>query len=126
MNQTAAAKASAEAALVLSKINRGGTIGVVKIGVAFSAMVYGVTCIGTFQYYRSAKSREDSWFIKTLVPMLWFLDSLHQALVMHIAYFYLVTNYANPMALLEAVWSIPSTIIVTVRLEARSNEPRCL
>ncbi|TBU53298.1 hypothetical protein BD310DRAFT_981196 [Dichomitus squalens] len=113
MNHTSTVEASAEASLILSKINRGGTIGVVNIGVAMSAMVYGVTCIQTFQYYRSAKSKEDSLFIKALVPSLWFLDSVHQALVMHVSYFYLITNYANPAALLQAVWSIPSTIIVT-------------
>ncbi|TBU27838.1 hypothetical protein BD311DRAFT_865912 [Dichomitus squalens] len=113
MSQTSTVEASAEASLILSKINRGGTIGVINIGVAMSAMVYGVTCIQTFQYYRSAKSKEDSLFIKALVPSLWFLDSVHQALVMHVSYFYLITNYANPAALLQAVWSIPSTIIVT-------------
>ena len=38
MNETAATETSAEAAQILASINRGGTIGVVYIGVAISAL----------------------------------------------------------------------------------------
>ncbi|PIL32260.1 hypothetical protein GSI_05505 [Ganoderma sinense ZZ0214-1] len=109
MNQTAAA---AETAFLLAHLNRGGTIGVSLIGVAVSAMIYGVTCIQTFQYYRSENYKEDQWIVKTLVPVLLVLDSTHEIFIIHIAYHYLITNYGNPQSLELVIWTIPAEIIV--------------
>ncbi|KAM5544663.1 hypothetical protein V8D89_001561 [Ganoderma adspersum] len=57
----------AEAALILASLNCGGTIGVVNIGVSISAMIYEITCIQTFQYYHSEKSKDDARGIQMLL-----------------------------------------------------------
>ncbi|KAI8969883.1 hypothetical protein BD414DRAFT_502460 [Trametes punicea] len=97
---------------ILSQIELGPTIGVTYLGVAISCMIYGVTCIQTFQYYRSPKGITDTLFLKLIVIALWLLDTAHQALIISIPYHYLILNYANPIALLTTVWSIPTEIIV--------------
>ena len=74
-----------QAALILASIDKGATIGVAYLGVAISAMyvssivdiesvgsrsscrIYGVTCIQTFQYYRSEKARADMTFLRFIV-----------------------------------------------------------
>ncbi|KAI8969879.1 hypothetical protein BD414DRAFT_540897 [Trametes punicea] len=103
-------------ALILSQIKLGPTIGVAYLGVAISSAIYGVTCIQTFQYFRSPKSITDMLFLKLIVIALWVLDSAHQAIIISILYHYLITNYANPAALLEAVWSIGTEIIVNAAI----------
>ncbi|KAI0759696.1 hypothetical protein BD413DRAFT_722215 [Trametes elegans] len=54
------------AALILSKISLGGTLGVMFLGVCVSSMLYGVTCLQTFMYYRSTKGKSDGSFFRTL------------------------------------------------------------
>ncbi|KAI0706365.1 hypothetical protein C8Q76DRAFT_749326 [Earliella scabrosa] len=75
-------------------------------------MIYGVTCIQTFQYYRSEKARADVTFLRFIVGFLWVLDTIHEVLIIMIPYYYLVTNYANPFALLRTYWAIPTEIIL--------------
>ncbi|KAI0759683.1 hypothetical protein BD413DRAFT_270492 [Trametes elegans] len=101
-----------ESALILSQIQLGPTIGVAYIGVALSSAIYGVTCIQTFQYFRSPRASSDMSLLKFIVIGLWMLDSAHQALIIEILYHYLILNYANPVALLRTTWSIPVEIIV--------------
>ncbi|KAI0636109.1 hypothetical protein C8Q77DRAFT_616362 [Trametes polyzona] len=101
-----------ENALILSQLALGPTIGVAYLGVAISSAVYGITCIQTFQYYRSPRGSADTPFLRFIVLILWMLDSTHQALIVQIVYHYLVLNYANASALLRTVWSIPTEIIV--------------
>ncbi|CCM06805.1 uncharacterized protein FIBRA_09106 [Fibroporia radiculosa] len=91
-------------------ITAGSTIGVGYLGTIVSGILYGVTCVQTFHYFRSVT--KDHWIIKVLVLTLLVLDTLHQALIIHVFYWYLIDNYLNPIALLESVWSIGSEIIV--------------
>ncbi|KAH9847870.1 hypothetical protein C2E23DRAFT_483043 [Lenzites betulinus] len=97
---------------ILSQLALGPTIGVAYLGVAISSAIYGITCIQTFQYYRSPRGSTDVPFLKFIVLILWMLDSSHQALIVQIVYHYLILNYANATALLRTVWSIPTEIIV--------------
>ncbi|KAL1949743.1 hypothetical protein VTO73DRAFT_8624 [Trametes versicolor] len=97
---------------IISQLQRGPTIGVAYIGVAISSALYGVTCIQTFQYYRTPRGRIDTRLLRLMVLVLWILDSTHQALIVHVMYYYLVQNYLNARALLDTVWSIPTEIIV--------------
>ncbi|KAM5543561.1 hypothetical protein V8D89_002812 [Ganoderma adspersum] len=46
--------------------NRGGTIGVGYLGVVFTSVVYGITCIQAFQYYRSPRAKTNVALIKYL------------------------------------------------------------
>lgn len=102
--------------LILAALDLGSTIGVAFIGVAISSMAYGVTCCQTFYYYRSNRGRADPWYYKTLVAVLLILDSLHQALIIHSLYYYLVENYGNSITLTMNVWSLSAEIIVNAAI----------
>ncbi|KAJ8469591.1 hypothetical protein ONZ51_g8892 [Trametes cubensis] len=67
-------------------------------------MLYGLTLHQSYRYYRLF--REDIKLIKTIVFSTVVLETIHIVLCMHICYYYLVTNYFNPLALLDGVWSI--------------------
>ncbi|KAJ3547928.1 hypothetical protein NM688_g5354 [Phlebia brevispora] len=88
------------AILKAAGITLGSTFGVVYFGVAFSSM--------------SRKARSDNWFLKSVVALMWILDSAHQALVIHLCYYYLILEYGNPMALGVNVWSLPSQMLLNI------------
>ncbi|KAI0731035.1 hypothetical protein C8Q76DRAFT_793137 [Earliella scabrosa] len=99
------------AAQVLANFDR-STIGVGYLGVVFSTLIYGVTCIQAVQYFRSSRSSTDPWFLRTFVAAIWFLDSLHQAMVIHCYYEYLITSWGIPERLLFIVWSLTGSLFV--------------
>ncbi|KAK7061421.1 hypothetical protein R3P38DRAFT_3166393 [Favolaschia claudopus] len=45
-------------------------------------------------------------YIKTLVGGVFVCDTVHQALISHTVYWYVISNYGNPDALPRLVWSI--------------------
>ncbi|RDX51317.1 hypothetical protein OH76DRAFT_324658 [Lentinus brumalis] len=100
------------AAEILDNLDRGGTIGVGYLGVVFSSLIYGITCIQTFQYFNSPKGRSDRAYLRVFVILVWILDTFHQALVIHSHYTYLVTGWGNVESLLFLVWTIPGSIMV--------------
>ncbi|KAI0040066.1 hypothetical protein FA95DRAFT_928202 [Auriscalpium vulgare] len=93
--------------------NRGGTIGVEYFGVIFSTILYGVTCIQTFHYFRSVKAGSDVWWIRAMVITLFVLDTTHEAFLIHVPYHYLITHYGDPEALLKNIWTIPFSIVIS-------------
>ncbi|GLB33468.1 hypothetical protein LshimejAT787_0103520 [Lyophyllum shimeji] len=80
------------------------TMGASLVGVICAAILYGVSCVQTWYYFD--KYRGDVWYIKTLVCGIWIFDSIHQGLISHTVYTYLITNYNNPEVLGNMVWSI--------------------
>ncbi|EDR02279.1 uncharacterized protein LACBIDRAFT_309640 [Laccaria bicolor S238N-H82] len=83
--------------------------------------LYGVSCVQTWYYFnRYSKVPEtvcfaarfifmvvqDVWYIKALVGGVWFFDSVHQMLISHTVYYYVISNYNNPAILTNMVWSI--------------------
>lgn len=80
------------------------TFGAYFIGVVISAVLYGVTCVQVWYYYVSYPT--DPWHIKTLVFAVFASDTVHQALITHSAYIYLVSDIVNPTGLADLVWSL--------------------
>ncbi|EIW57884.1 uncharacterized protein TRAVEDRAFT_29797 [Trametes versicolor FP-101664 SS1] len=101
---------------IFKEISLGGTLGVTFIGVCVSSMLYGVTCLQTFTYYRSAKAKNDGWLLWSLVAALLAFDSAHQAVVIHAVYNYLVLDFANPFKVINLVWSIPTEVVLNAIL----------
>ncbi|KAI0042901.1 hypothetical protein FA95DRAFT_1609820 [Auriscalpium vulgare] len=101
--------------------NRGGTIGVEYLGVIFSSILYGVTCIQTFQYFRSVKGGSDVWWVRAMVLALFTLDTTHEAFLIHVPYEQLITHYADPSALLKTIWSIPFAIVISAIIAFIAN-----
>lgn len=80
------------------------TLGATFIGVVVAAVLYGVTCLQTWHYYHTYGS--DTWRLKGLVLTVWVCDTVHQVLISHTVYTYLVTHYADPQYLGMLVWSL--------------------
>jgi len=57
-------------------------------------------------YYYFNRYPKDDYRLKLLVVFVWLLDTVHQALISHTSYTYLVTNYANPAYLGHIVRSL--------------------
>ncbi|EPT00014.1 hypothetical protein FOMPIDRAFT_1060560 [Fomitopsis schrenkii] len=86
------------------------TYGAVVIGAFLAAVLFGITNLQTFIYFQRYPS--DRLWNKISVCWLWLLDAVHLALCVHMVYWYLVTNFLNPFALVEIVWSFKAQIIV--------------
>ncbi|KAH8108733.1 hypothetical protein DFH11DRAFT_1070763 [Phellopilus nigrolimitatus] len=80
------------------------TFGAAFVGLVVSAVLYGLTLLQTYTYYRTYPN--DSARLKSLVFILWFLDSLHLVLCTNAIYWYLVTNFNNPENLELTYWSM--------------------
>ncbi|KAJ7062123.1 hypothetical protein C8F01DRAFT_124886 [Mycena amicta] len=80
------------------------TLGALLAGGLAATALWGVTCVQTFSFFMS-ESSERPW-LKTLVAFLWVLDTFDTILNGHILYFYLISNYFSPQAILVPVWSV--------------------
>jgi len=80
------------------------TLGAFLIGVLISAILYGVTCVQTLYYFRRYPS--DPWYIKLLVATVLASDTVHQALITHSLYTYLITDFGALQDLGLLVWSL--------------------
>ncbi|KAH7879333.1 uncharacterized protein C8R40DRAFT_1262886 [Lentinula edodes] len=111
------------------------TMGAMFIGVLFAAVLYGgewttnnhnkiaevsssdllllAACIQTWYYYIHQK---DRWPLRFLVAAVMIVDTLHQALIAHTVYTYLITNFGNAPELLNTVWSLLAEVLVNVRI----------
>lgn len=76
------------------------TLGALFIAVIIAMALWGVATLQMYWYYDNYT--KDPLWIKLFVLLVWSLDTVHQALITHSAYVYLVTNYTNP-AILETV-----------------------
>ncbi|KAG1762548.1 hypothetical protein EDD22DRAFT_953042 [Suillus occidentalis] len=94
----------------LPQVDLGVTFGALYIGVALSAVLFGLTNVQIFIYVQMHRDTKMTFF-KLIVIWLWILDALHLALVIHCIYYYLVTNYANFNALTEVIWSLKLQVV---------------
>ncbi|KAJ7063812.1 hypothetical protein C8F01DRAFT_35925 [Mycena amicta] len=81
------------------------TLGAAFVGFAVSCAAFGVCTNQAVTYF--ARYPEDRPAYKLLVVLIWVLTAIDQAFIGHVVYFYTVTNYANPLILLEHVaWTL--------------------
>ncbi|TBU53837.1 hypothetical protein BD310DRAFT_1042143 [Dichomitus squalens] len=80
------------------------TFGAVLIGTFLGLILYGVTVQQTTTYFRVYTA--DAFLMKFMIFCLALLDAGNAVVTIHVCYYYLVTNYFNPFALLDGVWSI--------------------
>ncbi|KAF7324579.1 hypothetical protein MKEN_00499200 [Mycena kentingensis (nom. inval.)] len=101
------------AALSLANFSIDDTLGAAFIGFAFSSAAFGVSTNQAITYF--TRYPEDKIGYKTIVSSVWILSAIDQAFIGHAVYFYTITNYANPLILIERVaW----TLIVQLTLGA--------
>ncbi|PPQ79525.1 hypothetical protein CVT25_003407 [Psilocybe cyanescens] len=99
------------------------TFGAAYIGVVAAGVLYGVSFVQAWYYF--LKYQQDVWYIKSLVGSpsishasariscvriqvgaVWAFETVHQALISHTVYQYVITNYNNPGSLEYIVWSV--------------------
>jgi len=87
------------------------TVGVLLLGIMFNTYLYGVV---TYQFlvYRNTKFNDPLW-LKSIVGVLFAVDTLHSAVAIYAAWQTCVTNYANPSSLAVISWTIPFTAVAT-------------
>ncbi|KAF9534073.1 hypothetical protein CPB83DRAFT_422183 [Crepidotus variabilis] len=85
-------------------INMDTTYGAILLGLVCSAVLYGVTMLQTFIYYR--KYPKDTHWLKFTVALLGVLDTLHLVFCTITIYWYLITNYSRPNALGRQIWAL--------------------
>ncbi|KAK0471226.1 hypothetical protein IW261DRAFT_1572276 [Armillaria novae-zelandiae] len=89
------------------------TLGAAYLGSSVALVLYGITNLQTFIYYKRYPG--DWWFYKYSVVVLWVFDTLHVVLSMHALYFYLIESFGNYLALVKIVWSSKLIVLVNVR-----------
>ncbi|KAL5519810.1 hypothetical protein ACEPAG_1470 [Sanghuangporus baumii] len=80
------------------------TFGAALMGLIVGSVLYGVTCMQTYLYYRAYS--KDPIGLKLLVFVLWILDSTHMILSTVTIYWYLVLNFGNFENLDVGYWAM--------------------
>ncbi|KAI0819578.1 hypothetical protein BC628DRAFT_1012352 [Trametes gibbosa] len=80
------------------------TFGAAYLGTCFGLILYGLTAHQAYRYCRLYP--KDSTFLKSFVLVAVLVETLHSICSIHLVYHYLVTNFANPFALTNEVWSL--------------------
>ncbi|KAI0067123.1 hypothetical protein BV25DRAFT_1280187 [Artomyces pyxidatus] len=86
-------------------------LGALLVGGLVGGVLYGITCMQGYIYYERCVS--DRWPMKTFVGALWALDTFDFAITGHILYWYLVTNFTNPLALAGKPVCLSAHVLVT-------------
>ncbi|KDQ32916.1 hypothetical protein PLEOSDRAFT_1098904 [Pleurotus ostreatus PC15] len=86
----------------MSAIAIDNTMGAALIGCILAAALYGVSTVQTFFYFTHYS--RDPWYTQQIVLAVWVFDTLHQALITHTVYHYVISNYFNPTALGNMIW----------------------
>ncbi|KZP05045.1 hypothetical protein FIBSPDRAFT_1054306 [Athelia psychrophila] len=88
------------------------TLGALLIGGLLAMSLWGITSAQTATYF-SNQGSETPLISKLVVSALWILDTADTALTCHILYYYLVSNFLNPLAMASPVWSILIHVLIT-------------
>ncbi|KXN90321.1 hypothetical protein AN958_04354 [Leucoagaricus sp. SymC.cos] len=86
-----------------STVHLDNTMGLALIGIVVAALLYGVSLLQVYYYYTHQK---DTWCIKWLVGLVMIFETIHQALITHSVYVYLVTYYGQPEMRKQIVWCV--------------------
>ncbi|KAI0365395.1 hypothetical protein BV20DRAFT_757779 [Pilatotrama ljubarskyi] len=87
------------------------TLGALFVGTLVCTLLYGLTLYQTYRYYRLYP--RDLKIFKILVPVVLVLETLHTAFAIETCYWYMIKNYANPVALLGYRYSLKLLIPLT-------------
>ncbi|KAI0336997.1 hypothetical protein BDW22DRAFT_1040348 [Trametopsis cervina] len=85
-------------------------LGAAFIGTIMASILYGVTNLQTYRYF---DINNDGILLRSLVSILWVLDTLHLLLIAHTLYHYMVTNFSNPLVITTVTWSIMLHVAIT-------------
>ncbi|KAJ8085548.1 hypothetical protein PM082_004366 [Marasmius tenuissimus] len=86
--------------------------GPVLIGALVGAILYGVTSVQTYFYYKNYSN--DIKRLQYLVAIIWILDTAHVSLASICVYHYLVSSLDNQSALKRIHWSLTLSVLLNV------------
>jgi len=79
----------------LPHLNLNGTLGTLTIAIILSTTLYGATCAQIIHYYNHY-TRHDGGFVRSLVFIMWMLDTVVSASDVCSLWYYLITSHADP------------------------------
>lgn len=82
------------------------TLGAVLIGGMLSMGLSGMAFSQIITYFTRKTKVKDGFFFKLIIAVLWCLDLLDSAFIIHLLYTYMVINYNNPGYLVHTTWSL--------------------
>ncbi|KAF9074220.1 hypothetical protein BDP27DRAFT_224577 [Rhodocollybia butyracea] len=88
------------------------TMGALLIGVMISAVLWGISVVQTYIYF-STFFNQDTLRLKSFVSFVFILDTAHQAMLCHLIYVYLVSNFGDVDYLGVVVWSILVMVLLS-------------
>lgn len=97
--------------LSLADLKFDNTLGALLVAGLVASSLYGVTCVQMYNYFN--KGAKDTVWLKWMIAFLWALDTFDAALNGHFLYFYMVTNYLKPTAMMTVVWSVIAHVAAT-------------
>ncbi|KAG8706910.1 hypothetical protein FRC08_000799 [Ceratobasidium sp. 394] len=96
------------------------TFGATYIGVVLATFFYGILTLQTYIYW--VRYVHDPRFERLFVVALWVIDTLQLVFICHMQYWYVIENFANPVALQYNNWSfnmeVGLTAIITFMVQA--------
>ncbi|PAV15923.1 hypothetical protein PNOK_0878100 [Pyrrhoderma noxium] len=87
------------------------SLGALYLGVTLAMSLWGIATIQTYYYYD--RYVKDALWLKLFVFLVWALDTVHQALILHAGYVYLITNYANPTFIANIVITLEVMVVIS-------------
>ncbi|KAG7085520.1 hypothetical protein E1B28_003080 [Marasmius oreades] len=91
------------------------TFGCLFIGTTLSGAMWGVTTMQTYNYFLEYFG-VDRPLLSIMVGVVYALDTVHQMMLLHLVYTYLVSNFGNPVILGTLVWSILIMVLLTAMI----------
>ncbi|KAK7037561.1 hypothetical protein VNI00_011053 [Paramarasmius palmivorus] len=88
------------------------TMGALFVGILLASILWGVVGYQAWSYYRIYR-RKDSWRMQAMVGFVVIMDTLHQTMISHVLYSYLVKDFSNPDALDRIIWTLLLMIVFT-------------
>ncbi|KAK0202256.1 hypothetical protein DFS33DRAFT_1386553 [Desarmillaria ectypa] len=90
----------------------GTTIGAAYVGAMLSSLLFGITVLQVFIYY---KDYPNDWRLyRYSVGIIWVLDAFHLSLTIHAIYHYTVDSFGDYVALGNVIWSYKLQILINV------------
>ncbi|EKM52816.1 uncharacterized protein PHACADRAFT_212026 [Phanerochaete carnosa HHB-10118-sp] len=84
------------------KLNLNDTFGVAMICAFFAAILYGVMCLQCYIFFH--RFSQEGRRVKCSVWLLWVMNTVHLAFLIHPLYTYMVTNFDNIAILIQIPW----------------------
>ncbi|KAJ6564716.1 hypothetical protein B0H19DRAFT_1259133 [Mycena capillaripes] len=85
------------------------TLGALELGGVLGTLLFGITSVQTFYYYRDYP--RDALLLRTVVGVIWIFEFVHTVLVWHGIYSMTVTFYGQPQHLANPPPTLASTLV---------------